>query len=756
MKNPRGVSAAAGGGALPPHNQARRDGRGSGPATNGRPLPNGAAVPNGRPVANGGPALPSESARMLASLIGHLDGMVFRCRNDAHWTMEYLSGGCQALTGYAPEELLGNRSVSYGALIHAEDRGRLARIEADDQVSGARYAVEYRLCHRDGSIRWVSERGVRVYDEAQAAWKFEGFIEDISERRRADAARQEAEARYHSIFEHALEGIFHSTPDGRFLVANPAMARMFGYPSPDALIDDLKDISRQLYVEPARREEFRRLIETQESISNFEFQAFRRNSEVIWVSVNAHVRRDASGAVLYYEGTIEDITERRVYQAQIERQANFDALTGLANRTLLNGRLHKVIHDPATAAAGVAVAFIDLDQFKFINDTYGHELGDNLLQSMADRLRACVRDTDTVARQGGDEFVLLLTGYAPEDLVCVVQRVHAAIAQPWQSGRREFHVTSSVGVAVYPEDGASADVLLRNADAAMYKAKENGRNGYQFFTAELNRALVERLDIERRLRGALARRQFLLHYQPRIDMATGRIAGAEALLRWRVPQQGLVSPARFIAVAEDTGLIVPIGRWVLMAACRQARAWQIAGLPPLIVSVNVSPRQFREGNIVETIAEALRATELPARCLQIELTEGLAMHGAEKYVHMLGRIKALGVQIAVDDFGTGYSSLSYLKRFPVDQLKVDRSFVTDLATDPDDAVIVQAIIALGHKLKLRVVAEGVETTEQLEFLRACGCDEMQGYLFGRPMIAGEFAALLESQDFERYVELRQA
>ena len=278
----------------------------------------------------------------------------------------------------------------------------------------------------------------------------------------------------------------------------------------------------------------------------------------------------------------------------------------------------------------------------------------------------------------------------------------------------------------------------------------------QFFTAELNHALVERLDIEHRLRGALARNQFLLHYQARIDMDTGRIAGAEALLRWRVPQRGLVSPARFISVAEDTGLIVPIGRWVLHSACKQARDWQLAGLPPIVVSVNVSPRQFREGNIVSTIAEALRVTGLEARYLQIELTEGLAMHGAEKYVEMLGQIKALGVQIAVDDFGTGYSSLSYLKRFPVDQLKVDRSFVIDLATDPDDAVIVQAIIALGHKLNLRVVAEGVETTEQLEFLRQSGCDEMQGYLFGMPMIASDFAALLTSQDFERYAQLRQA
>jgi diguanylate cyclase (GGDEF)-like protein/PAS domain S-box-containing protein len=699
---------------------------------------------------------PDDSARMLATLIGNLDGAVFRCRNDEHWTMEFISAGCQRLTGYAPQELIGDRQLCFNELIHPEDQARLNRDNTGERDNPTRYSVEYRLQHRDGSWRWVCERGAPVYDAASHSWKLEGFIEDITERRRADEARRQAEARYHSIFQNALEGIFHSTPDGRLLVANPAMARIFGFESPEALMAWVTDLGTQLYVEPERRAQLLRMLEREGSVRAFEFQAFRRNGEVIWLSINALAQRDAAGQTLYYEGTLEDITDRRVYQAQIERQANYDALTGLANRTLLNSRLNQSIQLAAEGRGAVAVAFIDLDQFKYINDTFGHELGDNLLQNMADRLRSCVRETDLVARQGGDEFVLLLNGYRHEDLAGVIQRVHVAIAEPWQAGRREFHVSSSIGVAVYPSDGTNADVLMRNADAAMYKAKENGRNGYQFFTAELNRVLVERLDIEHRLRGALARHQFLLHYQPRIDMRTGLIGGAEALLRWRVPQQGLVAPQRFIAVAEDTGLIVPIGRWVLHSACQQARAWQDEGLPPLIVSVNVSPRQFRDGNIVETIAEALSASALESRYLQIELTEGLAMHGAEKYVRMLGQIKKLGVQIAVDDFGTGYSSLSYLKRFPVDQLKVDRSFVTDLATDPDDAVIVQAIIALGHKLGLSVVAEGVETEEQLQFLRRCRCDEMQGYLFGRPMIAAEFAALLRGQDFKHYLDLRQA
>jgi diguanylate cyclase (GGDEF)-like protein/PAS domain S-box-containing protein len=722
-------------------------------APEGALAPSAQAVP-GRAAPTRADSGQADSARMLATLIGNLDGLVFRCRNDADWTMEYASAGSLRLTGYTPEELAGNRDVSYANLIHEEDRDLVARACAAAIAKRERYSLEYRLRHRDGGIRWVAERGAPVQDAATGDWKFEGFVEDVSERKRAQQALEEAESRYHSIFEHALEGIFHSTPEGRYLTANPALARIYGYDSPEELLADMHDIPRQLYVEPQRREEFRRLIESEGQVSAFELQAFRKNGEVIWLSVNAYARRDDQGRIAYYEGTVEDITSRRLYQAQIERQANYDALTGLANRTLLGTRLHAAIEEAGRSGGQIAVAFIDLDQFKFINDTFGHELGDSLLQSMADRLRASVRGTDLVARQGGDEFVLLLQGYRPGDLASVVQRVHAAIAQPWKAGGRDFHVSSSIGVAVYPADGDRADLLLRNADAAMYKAKENGRNGFQFFTAELNHALVERLNTEHLLRAALARKQFLLHYQPRIDMATGRIAGAEALLRWRLPHQGLIQPGRFIAVAEDTGLIVPIGRWVLHSACQQAKAWLDEGLPPVIVSVNVSPRQFREGSIVATISEALAATGLPAKLLQIELTEGLAMHGGEKYVAMLERIKALGVQIAVDDFGTGYSSLSYLKRFPVDQLKVDRSFVTDLATDPDDAVIVQAIIALGHKLGLRVVAEGVETQQQLDYLRRAGCDEMQGFLFGAPMMAADFAALLARE--QRTYALQQA
>jgi diguanylate cyclase (GGDEF)-like protein len=384
--------------------------------------------------------------------------------------------------------------------------------------------------------------------------------------------------------------------------------------------------------------------------------------------------------------------------------------------------------------------FVDLDRFKFINDGLGHHVGDELLQAMAQRLRSSVRESDTVARLGGDEFVLLINGQGGPDAVSVVlERMLYAISQPWTIPQGDFNVTCSIGVALYPDDGTTAETLLKHADTAMYRAKEKGRNNFQFFTAELNAVITERLELENKLRRALERQQFTLHYQPRVDMRTRCVTGAEALIRWLVGGEEVASPSQFIPIAEEIGLIVPIGKWVLRAACAQNKAWQDAGLPPFVVSVNVSVRQFRQDNLVQTIAQVLRETGLEARYLEVELTESAVMHDADQFIAMLGEINDLGVQIALDDFGTGYSSLSYLKRFPVDRLKVDRSFVQDIATDSDDATIVRAIIALGHNLGLKVVAEGVETLQQLDFLRANHCDELQGYYFGRPLPGHQFA-----------------
>jgi diguanylate cyclase (GGDEF)-like protein len=484
-----------------------------------------------------------------------------------------------------------------------------------------------------------------------------------------------------------------------------------------------------------------RIIKARGEIGGFESCVYRKNGETIWISENARAVFDDEGRVLHYEGTVEDITERRQNQARIEQQANYDSLTGLANRSLLNDRLQQAIYSAASYGARLAVVFGDLDRFKYINDTLGHDVGDRLLQVMAERFTSAVAASDTVARLGGDEFVLLLHGQSgPDTVTTVLERLLPTISAPLRYGQSDLEVTCSIGVALYPDDGSDPATLLKHADSAMYRAKEQGRNNYQFFTEELNRAIKERFDLENQLRRALERGQFELYYQPRVDMATRKIIGAEALIRWHVPGRGMVSPAVFVPVAEEIGLIGPISEWVLQTACAQNKRWHDAGLP-CVVSVNISPQQFRGDGLVPLIAGALSDTGMDSRCLEIEITESTVMHAGERMVEMLQAIKNLGVHIAVDDFGTGYSSLSYLKRFPVDRLKVDRSFVQHIAS-ADDAVIVRAIIALGHNLGLKVLAEGVETDEQLEFLRMNGCDELQGYYFSRPVSAWQMTKLL--------------
>jgi diguanylate cyclase (GGDEF)-like protein/PAS domain S-box-containing protein len=681
------------------------------------------------------------TARMLKTLLGNLDGMVYRCRDDKQWTMEFISEGCIRVTGYQPDDLLFNNRVSYESITHPDDRRRVREAVRSELTLRQRFDVEYRIRHADGGLRWVWERGTGIYDSAGDLVAIEGIIQDITDRKESDRALMEAERRYHDLFENAVEGVFRSSPDGRFLDANPALARIYGFDSPAELIESMRDIRHQLYVDPGRREEFMRLIAARGSVSSFESQVYRKTGEVIWISENARVVTDADNKVICYEGTVEDITERKAYQAQIEQQANYDTLTGLANRSLLNQRLQHAIASAAGYDARLAVVFVDLDRFKYINDSLGHHVGDELLRTMAERLKRNVRESDTVARLGGDEFVLLIGGHRdPEAVAAVLERMLADIAQPWKSPLGDLNITCSIGVALFPDDGMTADVLLKHADSAMYRAKEKGRNNFQFFTSDLNAIITQRLELESNLRRAIERNQFTLHYQPRIDIRTQRIVAVEALIRWNAETP--VPPSSFIPLAEDIGLIVPIGKWVLKQACAQNKAWQDAGMPPCMVSVNVSPRQFRQDNFVQSIEEVLRETGLEARYLEIEVTESAAMHDAQQFIAMLTELKNLGVHISLDDFGTGYSSLNYLKRFPVERLKIDRSFVHDITTDIDDATIVRTIIALGHNLGLKVVAEGVETQEQLEFLRSNGCDELQGYYFAEPVAADELSRRL--------------
>lgn len=434
---------------------------------------------------------------------------------------------------------------------------------------------------------------------------------------------------------------------------------------------------------------------------------------------------------------------------ELKRLALHDPLTTLPNRLLLEDRIEQAVAHAGRGKHHCAVLFVDLDRFKMVNDSLGHFVGDELLRAVAARLQGLVRGEDTVSRLGGDEFVLLLREVADiEDASSVAAKIIEALREPFRVHEQELYVTPSIGVSVFPVHGDKAQMLITRADAAMYNAKQAGRNNYQVFASEMSTFFPERLMLENDLRRAISRGEFELHYQPKVDVNEGRIVGMEALLRWQHPQKGLIPPQEFIPLAEDTGLIVPIGAWVIQEACAQNRAWQKAGMPHLRVAVNISGVQFRQKDLLDTIARALEAAGLAPECLEIEITESVVMQNASEAIVTLEKVSGMGIHVSIDDFGTGYSSLSYLKRFPIDKLKIDRSFIRDISSDMDDAAIVRATIALAHNLRLKVVAEGVETADQLQFLRSLGCDEYQGYFKSRPLAAIEFERVMRAESRE--------
>jgi len=448
-----------------------------------------------------------------------------------------------------------------------------------------------------------------------------------------------------------------------------------------------------------------------------------------------------TGAVIVFH----DVSAARAMSVKMTHSAQHDVVTNLPNRLLLNDRITQSIALALRQNKSLAVIFLDLDRFKYINDSLGHKTGDKLLRSVSKRLLASVRGSDTVSRQGGDEFVILLSEIShPEDAAKSAKKILLSLSAPHSIAGQDLHIDGSIGISVYPEDGKDAETLIKNADTAMYHAKGTGRNNFQFFKGDMNLRAVERQSLEGSLRHALEREQFLLHYQPKVNLDTGEITGVEALIRWQHPDRGLISPGRFIPIAEDCGLIVQIGSWVLREACRQTREWQDARSLRLPIAVNVSALEFRDPGFVDSVRTVLQETGLEARYLELELTEGVLLEDGQSTAAVLQELKKMGVHLAVDDFGTGYSSLSYLQQFPIDVLKIDQSFVQHITGNPDDSPIVSAIIDMGKNLKQRVIAEGVETQGQLAFLQAQRCAEGQGYLFSRPLAAAQFAYLLET------------
>jgi len=527
---------------------------------------------------------------------------------------------------------------------------------------------------------------------------------------------------------------------GKITAWNRGAERMYGYSESEALEMNIG----QLIPEAVRATELISLerLRRGQLLDSHETRRVRKDGAVLDVWATASTLHGADDAPVAVAVTERDITQHKE-AARIQHLATHDPLTGLVNRVLLVDLVSQALARAQRGGTRVALLFLDLDRFKTVNDSLGHHTGDRLLQAVADRLKLCVRSGDTVVRQGGDEFIVILSDVSgAQDVTVITEKIRRALAAPHAFDGLELASSASIGVSLYPDDAGDIDTLIKHADAAMYRAKVLGRNTYQFFTSDMNVGGLERLSMENGLRRALERNELYFHYQPQVDLRSGRIVGAEALMRWDHPGVGPVSPSQFIPLAEESGLIVPLGEWGLLEACRQARAWQDAGLPEIPVAVNLSATQFRQQNLGETLANALHRSGLAAGFLDLEITESMVMHNVDAGMMAVNHLRALGLQLSIDDFGTGYSSLSYLRRFPVQRLKIDVSFLREITSDPGAAAITQAIIALGRGLGLRVLAEGVETREQLALLRAQGCDEIQGYYFSRPVPADELALML--------------
>jgi len=687
-----------------------------------------------------------DSERRYRMLAESISDVIFS--TDSKMALNYVSPSVQSVLGYDAEWIfqngwqstIANPQQLTGIYALMERIGKA--LDKPEQLAQLRNQVQTQLflfdCLRaDGRKIPIELRLVLVWDEHGA---FEGVLgvgRDISQQRRAEKDLRMAA----TVFEHSTSAILITDPAGYIVQANEAFSRVSGY----AVSQVLDQLPNMLTVDEQQEAHLRYVLKQLHQHSTWEGEVWlkRRNGEhyPAWVGITAVL--DDEGDLASYVCFFTDISERKASEQRIHRLAYYDALTHLPNRTLFQDRLHTALQSAERQKSWVVLMFLDLDRFKPINDSLGHAAGDRMLKEMATRLLDCVDDDDTVARMGGDEFTLLLQPRTSREIalnraIHVAEQILASLVKPFVLEGREFFVTASIGIALSPQDGNELSQLMKNADTAMYHAKERGKNNFQFYQADMNASALERLELESDLRHALEQQEFILYYQPQFSGDGKRLTGAEALLRWRHPRRGLVPPGDFIPVLEELGLVVDVGDWVISEACRQLKAWHQAKVRVPKVSVNISARQFSDGQLGMRIATILKDTGLPPACLELELTESILMREVSEAMQILDGLKNLGLSIAVDDFGTGYSSLNYLKQFPIDVLKIDRTFVDGLPSGEQDAQIARAIIAMAHSLNLAVIAEGVETHEQLDFLREHGCDEVQGYLFGRPMPANSF------------------
>ncbi|TGU74372.1 EAL domain-containing protein [Geomonas terrae] len=667
---------------------------------------------------------------------------------DANGTIYTLNHAAETIFGYAPGEMEGRDIL----LVLPEIA------PSEPPLAWGRPPGESRGRHRDGTLLPVE---VSVGElELPRGGKFIAIVRDIRPLKRALAAAEEQHALLGSLLQQSAVPVFVLDPEHRVLIWNRACEELTGrkaremvgtdlawqafYPSPTPVLADLV-ITGEL---ERAREGCGPVRQSHLIPEGLQAEGWYTdlNGRDRYIVFDAAPVRSGSGKLLAVIESLEDITQRKRYEEQLEYQASYDLLTGLVNRNLLADRMRQALLMSRRERREVALFMLDLDSFQSVNDAVGHDEGDRLLKVIAERLAGCVRAEDTVARRDSDEFVVLISDPAASDNAALIAgKLQEAVARPIRLAGREVAVTASVGIAVHPRDGEDAPTLLRNAEAALYRAKELGHQNFQFHTGEMNARSLARMTLENHLRHALERQELVVYYQPKASLSSGAVVGMEALLRWHSPELGVVPPDTFIPLAEETGLILPIGAWVLKTACAQNRAWRDAGIPSPPVAVNLSPRQFRQHDIAAVVAQVLVETGLEPHLLELEITEGMVMQDATRVTAVLGELKQMGLTLAMDDFGTGYSSLGYLKRFPFDKLKIDKSFVRDITRDPDSAAIAKAVIAMAHSLHLKVIAEGVETQGQLNYLQSQGCDEIQGYFLSKPVPAAEFERLLAEQ-----------
>ncbi|TFG92649.1 MAG: bifunctional diguanylate cyclase/phosphodiesterase, partial [Syntrophobacterales bacterium] len=644
--------------------------------------------------------------------------------------------------GYSREELIGRDSRLFSDRKPSKEL-YLAFIQVYKTGEPVQ-AYDFEIFKKDGTKAFHEISLSLIRDREGNPTGFRGIARDVTERKAMEEAIRQSEERYRTIIEDMEEWYFETDLAGNILFFNDILARGLGYSHEKLTGENFRTFVRQEDIQTVYKT-FHQVYETGEPTMNFPYALARPDGTITFTEFSIFPRRDQEGTIMGFRGVGRDITERKRSEERIEYLATHDTLTNLPNRLMFNQLLNHALQGAQRYERQLAVFFIDLDRFKIINDTLGHDAGDQLLQEIAIRLKQTLRAMDVIARLGGDEFVILIEEVSDlSQVTTVAHNVLSAVIKPMSIMDQECRVTASIGISIYPKDGEDEQSLMKNADIAMYFAKEEGKNNYQFYSKDIKAQSIERLLIETNLRQALKLDELSLHYQAKLDFKTNAITGVEALLRWQNPSLGSVTPLQLIPIAEETGLIVPIGRWVLKTACSQNVAWQREGLPPVCMAVNLSLRQLTDEGLIEDIKTALEDSGMAPELLELEITESMVMHNPARMIKVLSKIKEMGVRLAIDDFGTGYSSLAQIKYFPIDTIKVDRSFIRNIPDDSEDKAIAEAIIAMGKTLSLTVVAEGVETQEQMDFLEERACDQMQGFYFSKPIVPEEFADLLRT------------